>query len=750
MTDAAITPENLQERRFAFFLLLGLVAAFLIAAIAAGSRVYHQEQERLRLQSPAADAKPDANKKESAEGKEAADKTPSLGMGQLAGALVRDPLFLFCIMNSLLLGLGATVLGARASAVDLPHATRPVPPLRLLIAGVGGVVGFTLTAILGVGYAAYFWQDLSVGGLKVWENLWPWLIVLAVFGGLALTFASLFAVKSEERSNPTLRRLLYGFNAFLVGFLLLAILIVVNAMFVIYGTTQAIDWTQGQAATLSPTTKRVLSELDKPVEVYVMLTQEDLLAGEMETMLKNCQNYTSNLAVRFLYETSRRDQEKLNELLKRYEMLFQEGMLVVSGNNHVFIKREAAAENEASLEEEQRSMGAMDPDSRKSAFRGEQALLSALNQLATGATKSTIYVTQDSGEFSLADNPAAPPARGSRPRVMSSLKTRLEKAGYRVEPWNLGTVDQNTQKPKPIPEDASAVLIVGANESINGKLSPLMDYMKRPDSRLLLFLEPARDPQGRVMPSGFEAFLKPYGVEVGQDLVLRIPMEGQPPTLAIVAPALAALRMPGMQMDNRLESAYFALGATSTLPLLETRSLRVGPAPGFDAKPLLLTFPLIEGGTGQWAETSPVPDAGAFVTNLIRTNREEFMKKVSSRPFPVAVTVSDQAPPKEPVQPGMPPKPQEGKPRIVVFGSTTPLSNPALEQPINYFFVTSSLTWLKGRDVAVSEQAAAKTRHFYKVNLPLTHLSALRWLPPLLLLLLVVALGVGVGLLRRR
>lgn len=752
---------TLEERRKAVYVLLGLLAAFAVALIAVGTWIYHKERDKHQeaLSAQPAEPKPSDPLKAAEQAKEN-EKKQALPFGKIAGAMATHPLFLFCLVNCLFLGFGCLVFGSQLAADEQGalSPSRPAPPLKLLVMGVGGLVGFTTTLFLGLGYAIYWWTDLSAGGLKVWREGWTWLLVAAAFGGLIITFLSLLAVKSEERHNPTLRRLLYGFNAFLVGFLLLAVLAVANGLFLIYANVQAIDWTKNQQASLSPAMKKALAALEKPVEVYVMLGGDPTgLTRDVTTLLDNCKGYAPKLEWRLLDATSEAGSEKIRDLMRKYDMLFQEGMLVVwdpaGENSHLFIKRYADGPDDLGLEDQPRMT--MREDDSISNFRGEQALLTALGELSEGKAKSVIYVTQDSGEFSLTDNLPPGGQRDRRSRSLSLLRTKLEKAGYKVEPWQLGAVDEKTRQTKPIPDDAAVVLVAGADASIAAKLRPLEDYMKRPAGRLFLFLEPTRDREGRIQPSGFEAFLKKFGAIPGNDLIVHLPTDVAPqPTSAVIYPVVGETDSP-QTMDPRLAEAYDAQQAFLPLPFGETRTVRFGPAEGFDARPLLATYYLMDrrrGVTGQWPVTDPIPDVEAYLESLMRTRREELDRKLLTPPLPVAVTVAERGEAAPPARPGMPPPPPKpGTPRLAVFGSTMPLHSGNLERnPYNFFFVTSTLNWLKNKSVAIDRSVQVKPRQFYTVRVPPGEEGALRWQPLFALLALIILIGVGVGLLRRR
>src|SRR4029077_19615483 len=92
--------------------------------------------------------------------------------------------------------------------------------------------------------------------------------------------------RSEERSNAILRRLLYGYNALLGAFLLLAILAVVNVLGYVK-LSAPIDFTASSLYTLSSRSKNVLQGLDQPTKIYVILVSGTTQQLDIETLLAN-------------------------------------------------------------------------------------------------------------------------------------------------------------------------------------------------------------------------------------------------------------------------------------------------------------------------------------------------------------------------------------------------------------------------------------------------------------------------------
>src|SRR5262245_35913970 len=111
-----------------------------------------------------------------------------------------------------------------------PGEGQELDAARVTVLALGGSIGFSVA--LASGILAYVWWDDLMGWLGEsgpGKNAWHGAVAFgALVGGLLLMFASLQLARTEERSNPSLRRLLYGYNAVLAGLLVVAILVVMN------------------------------------------------------------------------------------------------------------------------------------------------------------------------------------------------------------------------------------------------------------------------------------------------------------------------------------------------------------------------------------------------------------------------------------------------------------------------------------------------------------------------------------------
>ncbi|HMP03619.1 MAG TPA: hypothetical protein PKC45_14070, partial [Gemmatales bacterium] len=501
--------------------------------------------------------------------------------------------------------------------------------------------------------------------------------------------------------------------------------------------------------------RRLLRSLAKPVRVHVILDAAETLYLDVKNLLENCRTHAADFEIEYVRLTRPDDLERIDNLLKKYGYLGQFGLLVLydpdgTDVRHQFIKRTADGPDDLGLEDmPRRGFGSSEPPS----FRGEQALMSVLRSFVEGQDKLVVYVTQDSGEMSLTDTQVGRPGQFERyDRGLHLLKTNLEKQGYEVKEWNLGAIDENTRQQRPIPADAFAVLIADPAPTIAGKLKPVEDFLRDRKGRLIVLLEPRQGSDGQVEPTGLEELARKQGVNIGTDIVLRVPTNAFPdPTLIIVGVARAA--------DGPLRTAIASQMERRENLIYRARSVSPAEAAPADREvsPLLQTRMILalEDGrmaSGHWAETALKGTPTEFLENLAQgEGRRELLQRILGPAVTVAVTVRDKGPLTPSEQPGMPPMPAQGEPRMVFIGDATLASNTQVQSDaeFSYNVLSSSLSWLRGKQVVIGT-IKPKERASYRPNLSGDDLSRLRWLPATLLLLFIVAVGVTVGIMRRR
>jgi hypothetical protein len=633
-----------------------------------------------------------------------------------------------------LLGLaGLWQLGSR------PSAEGDLRDTRQAVVAVGGLFGLLLAG-LGVGVAVaerVQLIDMLKNGLS--DDTKPaWIAlgsVTAVFLGLFLSFVSLAINRTEERSDPTLRRLMYGYNAVVSGVLLLLVLTAGNVL--AYMTLpNLLDFTASGANSLDPNgdTAKVLKSLDRKITVYMFLDEdENLTADWTRVLLTNFQDAAGSDKITVKQLPADLKNPELRELKKQYKFGDEPGLLLVApgeteqGTQSTFIRQSDLISF---------SPGMSGGDRRQFNYVGESKLLSEIVFLGEGKVKPVVYVTQGHGELDLNDSRADRPDTG-----LGVLRDKLSRRNFEVKPLTFeGT------EPK-VPDDATAVAVIGPTRAFpEPALAALRAYLKPPAAsgkkpgKLLAMLsgEVNRD-TGKFPVTGLEPLLRESGVELPEERITSyVQMRNiggrllfaQSPSVVYLQPATAARDNPAVA---DLEEVV-ADGVRVVRGQAAANPHGAPPAPGPKATPLLTTEP---------------SDRPAFAdTDLKRSPAESLLLKLQAvtageasqdefrKPIPAAVAVADG-------------DGKDAQPRMVVFGTPSLVSNYRMQPEGTRLFqlVAGSLDWLRGRQTFSG--IAPRTRPVVTLDGPNPY-GSLPWQPLFVMLMGVLALGGGVWIVRRR
>jgi hypothetical protein len=615
---------------------------------------------------------------------------------------------------------------------------KPGDAVRISLLLTCGLIGLDVF-LTGIGYM-FVWRDTIFGGWEEWQGKdgWRFYVVAGlVFAGPVLILTSLIVTRTEEHSQPMLRRLFYGFNAVLAGQLVLLILLVLNVVGY-YFLPKSSDWTKSKIYTLSPKSQDLLKGLEEPVKIYAILDRADE-GAEILQLLANASRV--NDRVQWERVLRGRQDARLRELMRRYSLLDPIGLLVVSGTepneNSQFVKiddiYQRVGTNPRTGEPEY-------------SFKGEDALMSAINYLDQDKNKPIVYFLQGHGELDIGHSFGA-----ARPeRRAGQLRSQLEKANYDVKALRLADVQagetgelQETVA-KDVPDDATAVVIAGPRAPLEREaLDALRRHMNPKDpgkkqGKLIVLLGVNVGPDKTMASTGLERFLAEYGVDVTNDRVLSRDVN-HPDTL---------IGLPDPQPTNRNALAV-GLGEMQML-LTDVRMVRpraAGMAPeGGDYLTEYLLFAADP--RGVWAEPN---------LDNPRTVLEEYLRNKKFPRLtgmqPIGVTVSQPTGGMRAGDPHAMLRGGEAKPRIVVIGNVafaSDLNAPLTSQqvvPEYYSLVSSSLAWLRERPSNIGIEG--KTRDKYKLN-ETTDVTRMIFMPMLLMLMSIIGLGLGVWVVRRR
>jgi hypothetical protein len=542
--------------------------------------------------------------------------------------------------------------------------------------------------------------------------------------GLLLMLVGVIPARRFERTDPLIRRVIYGYNAFLNGFLLLIVLIVIN-LFVFNMLPRYLDATEGGFHSISETTKNFVRDIDRSTKVYVMLPESDI-QGQIKTMLSNCREMNPKYFEVIELSLSLSD-SRIRELKKKYPAMNLDdegGLLITFGddpNKFSFIRS-----SELYNVNFDRRRG--EASSRQ--FTGEVKLLQEMMFLAENKEKQVVYFLQGNGEPKLDD-------RGAR--GLARVTDRMVKNNFEVKPLILDGTD-----PK-VPNDASLVVVIVSYESakplLDSALKAIRNFLDTPGKdgkskgKLLVFMDPlpAAKP-GEMKRTGIEDVLRDYNVDVTGERILTfavprsLVVSGGGPTTTIATPPESAT-----SGGNPVALAF----SNKLLVLPETRNLRpFTKNPAFRAEPLLATIGAV------WADSDPdiAPEQRARQFE----SDPQLGRQMITKNLTVALTVTETPMPNPAGEPS-----GKNTPRMAVFGDADMIVNAvAGREDLEHFdLILSTINWLRERDTNVGVQP--KTHRTFSIPQAVSYTN-LVYIPVSLLLVVIVIMGVGVWVSRRR
>jgi hypothetical protein len=605
-------------------------------------------------------------------------------------------------------GLGLIAVGVWAWT--RPPGALAAADVRVALLAAGGSLGFFLM-VLGL-WLGYAWFQPLVDWIEKGdrrEAKWPILAVAIFLTGGALAFVAAQPARAEERENPQLRRLVYGFNLGLSALLLLVALAAVN-VFVSLRVPNALDTTEGGFYTfeLSEATREYLAKLDRPVTAYVTIPREpDHISRETYRLLDACAAAAPDKFK--VHPLTTADKELIERLAKKFPQsgLFDErGILLVAGADEA----EYAFIRESDLSESNSTRGS------REVFQGEAKLARELLFLAEGKVKAVVYFTTGSQELSIE------PAGGRADRSASRLKAMLEKNNVDVRPLTAG-LDETK-----VPDDATAVVVADPTGALPPTLvAAITKYMTSPrptgkPGKLIVIAGPHPLPGNKgVAPTGLEDLLAAFGVRLVPGYLLNQPAEYR-------SYDVAAGVVNGKLLDDRNPIAL-AFG-NYQIPFPHARPLQDLPSPNgkYQATPLFVT----PANRFTWVEPDPVADPQKAVAAFRDNEALQKARDLSPKSRTLAVVVTEGA-----------------VGRAVVFGSGDLFDDKQARNlgtvPAELF--ANTVDWLRDRPAVAN--IANKT---YGLYTPKPDGGTFRGeiLPVGLVLFAVLGLGVGVWVTRRK
>jgi len=294
--------------------------------------------------------------------------------------------------------------------------------------------------------------------------------------------------KAKHRQKTKgIGRFRIGLNVLVQIVLILFLLALVNS----YAFRHYARWdlSRDQKYALSDKTKRFLDTLKGKMRITVFFSPSTPITADVQNLLREYQ-YAGKGKIDVEHIDPDRNLSRAKELFDKYKVVTDESLLVLDydGRNKTVKASEMADVDQSGM--------AFGEGPRVAAFKGEQAITSAMIDLVEGKKKILGYVTGHK-EPSLSE--------GTSP--ISVLKTFIENENIRFQELNLLDLDA-------IPAEVKALMIVGPQYDFSEREMKLLRDFWDKQGRILLLLDPAaKTPRLR-------SFANELGVKLNDDRLM--------------------------------------------------------------------------------------------------------------------------------------------------------------------------------------------------------------------------------------
>jgi len=491
----------------------------------------------------------------------------------------------------------------------------------------------------------------------------------------------------RTRSRKKIRRVRIGFNVLAQIVLVLFLVAMVNS--IAFKHYARWDFSRDQKYALSDKTKRFLDTLKGKMRITVFFPPTTPITTDVQNLLTEYQ-YAGKGKIDLEHIDPERNLSRAKELFDKYKVVTDEPLLVVDyeGRNKTVKASEMADIDQSGM--------ALGEGPRVAAFKGEQAITSAMIDLVEGKKKTLGYVL---------GHKEPPITEGS---AISILKTFIENENIQFKELNLLDLDA-------IPEDVKTVMIIGPQYDFSDREMKLLRNFWDKQGRILLLLDPAaKTPK-------LDAFVSELGVKVNDDrlmVFLRTGIQELALTRDVQARFLGDSPITRRLADVR---ALF-LGGTSSLTLEPDRARAAN----------IRIEPLIQAEKSYFAETDYNTDNQAKL--------QADAKRDGNAQITIGAAVEKGGSADERVQ--------LNSSRLVVVSNATFVQDNAITQDQQGLdFMSGSVNWLLSREQLIGIAP--------KVSKPLTFsldgdaLARLRWIVLVLMPLIPAVIGTVVWWQRR-
>lgn len=494
--------------------------------------------------------------------------------------------------------------------------------------------------------------------------------------------------------------------------LVLALVVMVNYFGWKYHSR--LDWTSSKLYSLSEKSLNVLGELDRDVEVLVMMAPQSDAFRDARELLSRYENESPRISVRVI--DPERNLTEAQLLVDKYELGQLDVVVFDSGDDRRVIEA-------AELVDYDYSAMQYGGSPEVTGFKGEQLFTGALLELAE-SRKPKILFTTGHGEAVIDD---------FSPDGLSDLRDLLGRDNFELDEWaSLGA--------GPVPAGTDLVVIAGPRSGlVEPEVEALRNYLDG-GGRLLSLLDPTLSSFGGLESTGLEELLADHGVLLGDNIIVD---PGNP--LPFFGPDTIFL---SEYRDHEVTRSLRQANLQVILPL--ARSV----AKGEEVDGLTVTELFTTSGEG-WGETDlenltavekqdddvqgPVSLGVAVRVDAPATAESELGTEASDDVEEGGAVAAD-----EPAADEAP----SDLTRLLVIGDSDFARNGQIRNASNAVLVANAFNWLVEREALVG--IPPKTPEQTKLNLTAAQLRTITWLVMVILPGLAIAAGVAMHLRRRR
>src|SRR2546428_2834887 len=489
------------------------------------------------------------------------------------------------------------------------------------------------------------------------------------------------ADKSKRSRRPGgIRRFRIGFNVLAQILLVLFLIAMVNSL--AFKHYKHWDLSRDQKYALSDKTKRFLNTLKGRMRITVFFAPTTPITADVQNLLTEYQ-YAGKGKIDIEHIDPERNLSRAKELFDKYKVVTDESLLVLDyeGRNKTVKASEMADIDQSGM--------AFGEGPRVAAFKGEQAITSAMIDLVEGKKKTLGYVTGHKE-----------PALSEATSPITVLKTFIENENIKFQELNLLDLDA-------IPSDVNAVMIVGPQYDFSDREMKLLRDFWDKQGRILLLLDPAaKTPKLR-------GFVNELGVKMNDDRLMVFLRTG-----------IQELAL------TRDVQARFLGDSPVTKRLADVRALFLGGTPSLTLEPdrvraaNIRLEPLIQAEKGYFAETDYNTDNQAKL--------EADAKQSSNVPLTIGAAVEKGGSADQRVQ--------VNSPRLVVVSNATFVQDNAITQDQQGLdFISGGVNWLLSREQLIG--IAPKIPKPLTFSLSEEALRRLRWIILVFIPLVPAAIG---------